>query len=118
MPGRAENADVDANPFAATVTVDATAETVVKAREMARIDGQRRALAAVVERLAGGSAPRPSWQCSTTRPSPTCVASFEVANGAAVPAVRYVADYTFHFRAAEVRRVLGNAGVRRRRASR
>src|SRR6266852_3168640 len=52
LPGRAEEPD----PFSATVAVDATAETVVKARETARLDGQRRALAAIVEHLSSGTA--------------------------------------------------------------
>src|SRR5260370_37602930 len=51
LPGRAEEPD----PFSATVAVDATAETVVKARETARLDGQRRALAAIVEHLSSGT---------------------------------------------------------------
>src|SRR5712691_4192552 len=67
------------DPLSATVAVDATADTVVKAREMARIDGQRRALAAVAERLAGGT--------TTAKPPKLddkaitdLVLSFEVAN--------------------------------------
>jgi hypothetical protein len=38
------------------------------------------------------------------------VASFEVANEK-MSAVRYVADYTFHFRAADVRKLLQTAGI-------
>src|SRR6266700_1325292 len=45
-PGRAQDADA----FSATVAVDATADSAAQAREMARTDGQRRALAAVAER--------------------------------------------------------------------
>src|SRR5580704_3821872 len=51
-PQHAVRADDD--PFSATVTVDATSDTVAKARDLARIDGQRRALTTVVERLTGG----------------------------------------------------------------
>src|SRR5713226_8533274 len=51
-PGLAEEPD----PFSATVAIDATAETVVKARETARLDGQRRALTAIVEHLSSGAA--------------------------------------------------------------
>src|SRR5438270_13329801 len=40
FPAAAEDPD----PFTATVSVDANAENVLKAREMARTDGQRRAL--------------------------------------------------------------------------
>src|SRR5687767_10814611 len=45
------------DPFSATVKVDARADTAAKARETARIEGQRRALAAIAERLSGGGAP-------------------------------------------------------------
>lgn len=104
LPGRAQDAD----PFTATVSVDATADNVIKARDAARIDGQRRALAAVVEQLSpGGAAKLPKLDDKAIT---DLVASFEVANER-MSAVRYMADYTFHFRAAEVRRVLGNAGV-------
>ncbi len=70
----------------------------------ARIDGQRRALAAVIERLSGAS--------ETAKPPKLddkaitdMVASFEVANEH-MSAVRYVADYTFHFRPSKVRRLV------------
>jgi hypothetical protein len=100
-PARAQQAD----PFSATVKVDARADTAVKARDAARIDGQRRALAAIAERLSGGGAPikPPKLDDKTIT---DLVASFEVANER-VSAVRYMADYTFHFRPAETQRVLG-----------
>ncbi len=102
-PGRAEDAD----PFSATVAVDATADTVATARDMARLDGQRRALAAIAERVAGGTTPvklpKLDDQAITG-----LVLSFEVANER-MSAVRYAADYTFHFRPEETRRVLGSA---------
>ena len=102
---RAEEPD----PLSATVAVDATADTVVKAREMARIDGQRRALSAVAEQLAGGAAtakpPKLDDKAITG-----LVLSFEVAHER-MSAVRYAADYTFHFRADETRRVLQKAGI-------
>src|SRR6516164_10505575 len=41
--------------FSATVKVDATADSVAAARELARIDGQRRALALVIDRLSGST---------------------------------------------------------------
>jgi hypothetical protein len=98
----------DADPFAATVAVDATGSTIVEARNMARTDGQRRALAAVAERLAGGSTgakiPKLDDNAITG-----LVASFEVANER-MSTVRYAADYTFHFRPEETRRALGNPG--------
>ena len=105
MSVRAQEAD----PFSATIKVDATADTVVKAREMARIDGQRRALAAIAERLSGGNPPAKASKIDDNAIT-DLVASFEVANER-MSAVRYVADYTFHFRPAETRRVLGITGT-------
>jgi hypothetical protein len=106
-PQRAVRADDD--PFSATVTVDATSDTVAKARDLARIDGQRRALTAVADRLAGGPGTAKLPKLSDTQIT-DLVASFEVANEKMSP-VRYVADYTFHFRAAEVRKLLQTAGI-------
>jgi hypothetical protein len=76
---------------------------------MARLDGQRRALATMIERLpgAGPSAKVPRLDDKAIT---DLVASFEVANER-MSAVRYVAEYTFHFRPTEVRRVLRNAGI-------
>ncbi len=105
LPGRAEDAD----QFSATVAVDATADTVARARDMARTDGQRRALAAVGARLSGGSAPARLPKLDD-KAITDLVLSFEVANER-MSAVRYAADYTFHFRPEAIRRVLGNAGV-------
>jgi hypothetical protein len=101
---RAQQAD----PFSATVKVDARADTAAKAREAARLDGQRRALAAVAERLSGGAPVKPPKLDDKTITD--LVASFEVANERMSP-VRYMADYTFHFRPAETRRVLGIAAT-------
>ncbi len=103
-PGQAQEGDA----FSATVAVDATADTVAQARDMARTDGQRRALAAVAERLAAGSKgvrlPKLDDKAITD-----LVLSFEVANER-MSAVRYAADYTVHFRPEEIRRVLGVSG--------
>jgi uncharacterized protein DUF2066 len=96
-PGRAQDAD----PFSATVAVDATADSAAQAREMARTDGQRRALAAIAER-ARAKLPKLDDNAITG-----LVASFEVANER-MSTVRYAADYTFHFRPDETRKVLGN----------
>jgi hypothetical protein len=103
-PAWAEGAD----PFSATVKVDARADTVVKARETARVEGQRRALAAVAEGLSGGAPVKPPRLDDKTITD--LVANFEVANER-MSAVRYIADYTFHFRPAETRRVLGIAAA-------
>ena len=51
-PAAAQNID---EAYSATVKVDATADSAAAAREMARIDGQRRALTTVIERLSGSS---------------------------------------------------------------
>jgi Uncharacterized protein conserved in bacteria (DUF2066) len=105
QPARAQEAD----PFSTTVKVDARADTAAKAREAARIDGQKRALAAIAERLSGGGAPAKPPRLDD-KSITDLVASFEVANER-MSAVRYMADYTFHFRPAETRRVLGVAAT-------
>ncbi len=88
--------------YSATVKVDATADNAAAAREAARVDGQRRALSAVIERLSGssetGKPPKLDDKTITDM-----VDSFEVANER-MSAVRYVADLTFHFRPSRVRR--------------
>jgi Uncharacterized protein conserved in bacteria (DUF2066) len=90
--------------FSATVKVDATAENAAAARELARIDGQRRALALVVEQLSGSpeGAKLPKLDDKTIT---DMVESFEVANER-MSAVHYLADYTFHFRPSKVRRLV------------
>ena len=100
-PAPAQEAD---EAYSATVKVDATADSAAAARETARIDGQRRALAAVIERLSGASEPAkpPKLDDKTIT---DMVSSFEVANER-MSAVRYVADYTFHFRPSKVRRLV------------
>jgi hypothetical protein len=100
-PALAQESD---EAYSATVKVDATADSAASAREMARIDGQRRALAAVIERLSGASEP-PKAPKLDDKTITDMVASFEVANEH-MSAVRYVADYTFHFRPSKVRRVV------------
>ena len=104
-PARAQETD----PFSATVKVDARADTAAKAREAARVDGQRRALAAIAERLRAAGR-RPKLPKLDDKAITDLVASFEVANER-MSAVRYLADYTFHFRPAETRRVLGVAAT-------
>ena len=90
--------------YSATVKVDATADSAAAAREVARIDGQRRALAAVIERLSGASEPAKPPKLDD-KAITDMVVSFEVANEH-MSAVRYVADYTFHFRPSKVRRLV------------
>jgi Uncharacterized protein conserved in bacteria (DUF2066) len=102
-------ADDQQDPYSATVKVDATADSAAAARTIARTDGQRRALDEVVQRLSGSTdlskLPKLDDQTITNM-----VASFEVANEK-MSTVRYLADYTFHFRAAKVRQLLRNAGI-------
>ncbi|HEY1433505.1 MAG TPA: DUF2066 domain-containing protein [Stellaceae bacterium] len=100
-PVAAQDAD---EAYSATVKVDATADSAAAAREMARIDGQRRALLAVIDRLSAssGAANPPKLDDKTIT---DMVASFEVANER-MSAVRYVADFTFHFRPSKVRRLV------------
>jgi Uncharacterized protein conserved in bacteria (DUF2066) len=100
-PAPAQDSD---EAYSATVKVDATADSAAAAREAARIDGQRRALMAVIERLSGASeASKPPKL--DDKAITDMVASFEVANER-MSAVRYVADYTFHFRPSKVRRLV------------
>jgi hypothetical protein len=93
----------------ADIPVDATANSALAAREAARIDGQRRAFGVLIERLTlaadRGRVPRLSDQQLTE-----LVRDFEVANERS-SAVRYLAAYTFRFRADDVRRLLRDAGV-------
>lgn len=100
-PAWAEDSD---EAYSATVKVDATADSAAAARDLARIDGQRRALAAVIEHLSGSpettKLPKLDDKAITDM-----VASFEVANER-MSAVRYVADYTFHFRPSKIRRLV------------
>jgi hypothetical protein len=90
--------------YSATVRVDATGDSVASARELARVDGQRRALVLVIDRLSGApdSVKLPKFDDKTIT---DMVESFEVANER-MSAVRYIADYTFHFRPSKVRRLV------------
>jgi hypothetical protein len=101
------------DPYAVTVPVDATGDTIGKARDQARNDGQRRALATLAERLSGGSA-GPAVAAKLPKVDDKTVTdligSFEVANERMSP-TRYVADVTYHFRPADVQRVLQKAGI-------
>lgn len=93
----------------AGIRVDATATSAVAAREAARVDGERRAFRTLLERLTLAAdrsrLPRLADQRLTEM-----VRDFEVANERS-SAVRYLADYTFRFRAEDVRRLLREAGI-------
>ena len=102
-------AEAQNDPYSATVKVDATADSAAAARTLARTDGQRRALSEVVGHLTGstddGKLPKLDDKAITDM-----VDSFEVANEK-MSTVRYLADYTFHFRASRIRQLLRNAGI-------
>jgi hypothetical protein len=102
-------ADEPADPYSATVKVDATADNAAAARTVARTDGQRRALIQVIDGLTGSTdnAKLPKLDDRTIT---DMVDSFEVADEK-MSAVRYLADYTFHFRASKVRQLLRHAGI-------
>jgi uncharacterized protein DUF2066 len=89
--------------FSATVTVDATADSAAAARELARVDGQRRALVLVIDRLSGATDSGKLTKLDD-KAITDMVESFEVANER-MSAVHYLADYTFHFRPSKVRRL-------------
>jgi Uncharacterized protein conserved in bacteria (DUF2066) len=103
-PLRADEAD-----FSATVKVDATADTAEKARDLARLDGQRRALTEVVTRLSG-AADAARIAKLDDKAITDMVESLDVADEQ-MSAVHYDADYTFHFAAAKVRPLLQAAGA-------
>jgi len=97
------------DPYTTTVTFDATADNVVHARDKARLDGQRKALAQIADNLAGGPG-KGKLPNLTDSQITDMVVSFEVANER-MTTVRYTADYTYHFRPADVQKVLAKAGV-------
>jgi Uncharacterized protein conserved in bacteria (DUF2066) len=105
-PAWADNLD---DPYSATVKVDATADNAAAARTLARHDGQQRALMEVIEHLTGSTdqTKLPKLDDKTIR---GMVDSFEVADEK-MSAVRYLANYTFHFRAAKVRQLLRSADI-------
>jgi hypothetical protein len=105
VSGRTQEAD----PYTTMVKVDATADSPAAAREAARINGQRRALAEITDRLSGGSGAAKLTKLDD-KAITDLVQSFEVSNEK-MSAVRYLADYTFHFRPQQVQRVFRNAGI-------
>ncbi len=105
-PARADDPD---DPYSATVKVDATADNAAAARTLARHDGQQRALMEVIEHLTG-STDESKLPKLDDKAITDMVGSFEVANEK-MSSVRYLADYTFHFRKAKVRQLLRNAGI-------
>ena len=98
-----------ADIFNVSVPVDATAASANAARETARVDGQRHAFAALMERLTlardRGKIPAPTDALLND-----LVQGFEIANERR-STVRYLATYTFQFRADMVERMLRDKGV-------
>src|ERR1700730_6422880 len=104
MPSGGSLAQDQSESFSATVKVDATADTAAEARELARIDGQRRALGLLIDRLSGSSDTAKLAKLDD-KTITDMVQSFEVANER-MSAVRYLGDYTFHFRPSKIRRLV------------
>ena len=101
-------AQAAADPYSATVKLDATADNAIDARRQARRDGERRALLKVVEQVSGSSdvqLPKLDDNAITDM-----VKSFEVAHER-MSAVRYLADYTFHFYPDKIRRLMRKTGL-------
>lgn len=84
---------------------DVTAANALAARDQAQAEGQAKAFAQLMDRLAPGKAPHLSASQITD-----LVIGFEVANERS-STVRYTADYTFHFNPGAVRRMLDSNGV-------
>jgi len=91
------------------VTVDATSQSAVQAREIARADGERRAFRTLLERLTlkqdWGRLPK-----VTDADLFGLVQDFEVTSERS-STVRYLATLTYRFRAEPVRRLLRDRGV-------
>lgn len=91
------------------VAVDATSQSAVQAREIARADGERRAFRTLMERLTT----KQDW---SRLPKVTdsdllgLVQDFEVTSERS-STVRYIATLTFRFRAEPVRRLLRDRGI-------
>jgi hypothetical protein len=95
--------------FSVSVPVDATAASASAARDAARADGQRKAYTALLARLTLA-------RDRNRLPPPTdstlnqVIQGFEVANERR-STVRYLANYTFHFRPDAVEQLLRDHGV-------
>lgn len=102
------HAQAVADPYSATVKLDATADNAVDARRQARREGERRALLKVIEQVSGAADVQlPKLGDDAVA---DMVKSFEVAHER-MSAVRYLADYTFHFYPDKVRRLVRRAGL-------
>ena len=106
VPARAQQRDVFT---VASVPVDATAANANAARDDARRDGGRRAYRMLLERLTL-DADHARLPPATDTLLDDLVSGFEVANERS-SGVRYLANYTFHFRADAVRKLLRQAHI-------
>jgi hypothetical protein len=95
----------DSNFTVSDVHEDVTAASALAARDEAQAQGQQQAFDTLMSRLAPGRAPHVTPDQLTD-----LVASFAVANER-TSAVRYVADYTFHFKPAAIRQLLQANGT-------
>lgn len=93
----------------ANVPVDATAASADAARDAARLEGEHKAYQILLARLTRASDANRLPPASDATLN-DLIQGFEVANERH-SAVRYLADYTFHFRANAVRQLLRSAGV-------
>jgi hypothetical protein len=105
----AANALTRAEIFTISVPVDATAASATAARDAARLDGERRAFAALLDRLTLAK-DRGRLPASNDTTLNQVIIGFEVANERR-STVHYLADYTFHFRADAVEQLLRDRGV-------
>lgn len=98
-----------ADIFTVSVPLDATAANADAARDQARADGERKAYAALLARLT-----LPRDQSRLPPPTDTTlnqvIQGFEVANEHH-STVRYLANYTYHFRRSAVEQLLRNHGI-------
>jgi Uncharacterized protein conserved in bacteria (DUF2066) len=93
----------------APVHIDVTAASASAARDQALIEGERHGLQMLIERLTLASGRSRLPQPNNAQLS-DLVEGFEVANERR-SGVRYIADYTFHFRPDSVRQLLNQAGI-------
>ncbi|HEY7992166.1 MAG TPA: DUF2066 domain-containing protein [Stellaceae bacterium] len=89
----------------AGVHADVTAASALAAKDQAQAEAQSKAFETLMGRMAQGKAPHLNSAQITD-----LVAGFEVANEQTSP-VRYIADYTFHFNPAAVRKLLETSSV-------
>jgi Uncharacterized protein conserved in bacteria (DUF2066) len=102
-------AEAPGEAYSATVSLDATAENAVKARHLARLDGERRALEKVIEGLSGAAAAS-ALSSFDDRAIGAMVVSYSVADER-MSSDRYRALYTYHFDPDAVRGLMQSAGL-------